>query len=453
MACPRPILLDPAALAELIRREHIECLELVPALAEVLASHIEGQGEGLGGIKLLAVGSDTLRGRLHRRLRQLVGPGGRVVNSYGLTEATIDSTYFGGLRGTRRRGRPGPDRPPLARDSGVRPGWVRRAGSGGFAWRVVHRGLGRGTRIRLQSATDCRAVRAGPARRARITNVRDRRSSAVVRGRQPRAARGATTARSRCGASGSSSPRSRPCSRAAPGVSAAAVESRPDTAGNQRLVGYIVPLAATEHQVSELRRWLQVELPEYMVPSAFVVLEALPLSRNGKIDRKALPTPGPGQLDPVVEYVAPRDPLEETLVAVWAEVLELERVGVHDDFFDLGGHSLQSLQLVARLTAALNRPVSVKAVFQAPTAAAMANLLERDAAGVGSLDPSHPSDDDRAASAAWLLEQGPAKLPEHVTIERRPFSSLFATGEFARSSRSPWDICRPLSSLLRASTG
>ena len=96
VACPRTVLLDPAALVELIRRERIECLELVPALAEALATHLEHQGEDLRGVRLLAVGSDTVRGRLYRRLRRLVGPAGRVVNSYGLTEATIDSTYFGG---------------------------------------------------------------------------------------------------------------------------------------------------------------------------------------------------------------------------------------------------------------------------------------------------------------------------------------------------------------------
>ena len=96
VACPRPVLLDPAALADLIRRERIECLELVPALADALATHLERQGEDLEGLRLLAVGSDTVRWGLYRRLGRLVGPGGRVVNSYGLTETTIDSTYFGG---------------------------------------------------------------------------------------------------------------------------------------------------------------------------------------------------------------------------------------------------------------------------------------------------------------------------------------------------------------------
>ena len=140
VACPRPVLLDPAALADLIRRERIECLELVPALADALATHLEQQGEDLGGVRLLAVGSDTVRGRLYRRLCRLVGPGGRVVNSYGLTEATIDSTYFGGPpEDARRRGRPGPDRPPVARHADVRPGRAGRAGSGRCDRRAVHR--------------------------------------------------------------------------------------------------------------------------------------------------------------------------------------------------------------------------------------------------------------------------------------------------------------------------
>ena len=122
VACPRPVLLDPAALADLIRRERIECLELVPALADALATHLERQCEDLASIRLLAVGSDTVRGRLYRRLCRLVRPGGRVVNSYGLTEATIDSTYFGGAAGRpRRRGRPSPDRPPIRGHAGVRP--------------------------------------------------------------------------------------------------------------------------------------------------------------------------------------------------------------------------------------------------------------------------------------------------------------------------------------------
>ena len=431
VACPRPVLLDPPVLADLIRRERIECLELVPALADVLAGHLERQGEDLGGVRLLAVGSDTLRGRLYRRLRRLVEPDGRVVNSYGLTEATIDSTYFGGPPGDREGedgpvpiGRPLPGTRTYVLDGRGEPvpadvvGELYIGGSGvarGYvadprqtAERFVpdpHGGPG----SRMYATGDRARWREGG-----VLELLGRRDGQVkVRGFRVELAEVEAALRRH------------------PGVGESVVEARKDTTGNQRLVAYVVPHTAAELEVAELRRGLQAELPEYMVPSAFLILEALPISSNGKIDRKALPAPGPGPLDRVAEYVAPRNPLEETLVRVWAEVLELERVGVHDNFFDLGGHSLQSVQLVARLTAALNRPVSVKTVFQAPTVAAMADLLEREAAAGGSGDRSHRNGDEPAASAGWLLESEPAVLPEHVTIERRPFLSLFAAGELA----------------------
>jgi amino acid adenylation domain-containing protein len=431
VACPRSTLLDPRALADLIRRERIGCLELVPALADVLAAHLERQGEDLSEIRLLAVGSDTLRGRLYRRLRRLVTPGGRVVNSYGLTEATIDSTYFAGLAegfegedGSVPIGRPMPGTRTYVLDVTGQPVPVGLVGELYIRGPGVARGY-----FANPGQTAERFVpdpHAGPGSRMYATGDRARwredgnlellgRSDGQVKVRGFRVELGEVEA----------------ALARHPGVSAPVVDARQDTAGNQRLVAYIVPQTAAELELNELRRFLQAELPEYMVPSTFVILEALPLSTNGKIDRKALPAPGPGQLEPVVEYVAPRNPLEESLARVWTEVLEVERVGVHDNFFDLGGHSLQSVQLVARLTAALNRPVSVKMVFQAPTVAAMADALEREPAADGSGDRSHSNGDVPVALAQWLLDSDSSKLPEHVTIEPRPFLPLFASGELA----------------------
>ena len=132
-------------MVDLIRRERIECVELVPALADALAVHLEQHEEDLGGIRLLAVGSDTLRGRLYRRLCKLVGPGGRVVNSYGLTEATIDSAYFGEPLEDREGedapvpiGRPLPGTRTYVLDERREPVPVGVAGElyiGGRAWR------------------------------------------------------------------------------------------------------------------------------------------------------------------------------------------------------------------------------------------------------------------------------------------------------------------------------
>jgi amino acid adenylation domain-containing protein len=209
-----------------------------------------------------------------------------------------------------------------------------------------------------------------------------------------------------------------------PAVAETVVVATGDAASRLRLAAYVVPRAAAGPDAAELRRWLRAALPEYMVPSAFVAMAALPLTPNGKIDRQALPDPGPGPIDPTAEYAAPRTPLEQTLAAVWADVMELERVGIHDDFFDLGGHSLQSVQLVSRISAALGRPVPVRTVFQAPTIAAMAEVIERES------NEAAP-EGDLAAMARWLLEAEPPTLPEHVSIEGRPFDSLFAGGELA----------------------
>ncbi|MCF2150076.1 amino acid adenylation domain-containing protein [Desmonostoc muscorum LEGE 12446] len=123
---------------------------------------------------------------------------------------------------------------------------------------------------------------------------------------------------------------------------------REDTPGDKRLVAYWVAHQDCKPAISELREFLKAKLPEYMVPSAFVILESLPLTPNGKIDRRALPKP---DLDTTLleKYVAPRTPIEEMLAILWAQVLKLELVGIHDNFFELGGHSLLATQLVSRI--------------------------------------------------------------------------------------------------------
>ncbi|HEX7239909.1 MAG TPA: amino acid adenylation domain-containing protein, partial [Longimicrobiaceae bacterium] len=143
------------------------------------------------------------------------------------------------------------------------------------------------------------------------------------------------------------------------------------------LVGYVVGTATA----GELREWLGRRLPEHMVPSAVVVLDAFPLSPNGKIDRGALPAP---EASSAGAYVAPRTPAEEVLAGIWAEVLGVERVGAEDDFFALGGHSLLATRVVSRVREAFGVELPLRALFEAPTVAA---LVERVGAGAATQAP------------------------------------------------------------------
>jgi amino acid adenylation domain-containing protein len=163
--------------------------------------------------------------------------------------------------------------------------------------------------------------------------------------------------------------------RSHPAVREAAVLVREDTAGARLLVAYVVP----EVDRAELRAWLGVKLPEYMVPSVFVFLDGLPLTVNGKVDRRALPAPGKSR-EPESGHLAPRDPLELRLVRLWEELLGVEPVGVRDDFFALGGHSLLAVQLMARLQAMLGASLPVAALLRNPTVERLAVLLREGAA-------------------------------------------------------------------------
>ncbi len=155
-----------------------------------------------------------------------------------------------------------------------------------------------------------------------------------------------------------------------PAVRAAAVLLR-DTPAGAQLVAYLAP---AEAPADELRAFLKQRLPEYMLPGAYVPLGALPLTPNGKLDREALPAPEPAARHDGA-YVAPRNPAEERLAAVWAEVLGLERVSVHDNFFALGGHSLLAAQMIGRARRALGANLTLRALFEAPTIAGLAATI------------------------------------------------------------------------------
>jgi len=160
-----------------------------------------------------------------------------------------------------------------------------------------------------------------------------------------------------------------------PAVRAAAVVAREDTPGQKRLVAYVVP-ASTAPTTTELRAGLARSLPQWMIPAAFVTLERLPLSRTGKLDRSSLPAPATADLIADRPHEPPRTPTETVVAAVWAELLEVGRVGRDDDFFALGGDSLTAAEAVARTRERSGRPVSVRMLFAAPTVAGFSAAID-----------------------------------------------------------------------------
>ncbi len=397
VACPRRILLDPAALADLIRRERIECLELVPAVAEALAAQIEGQGQDLTGIRLMAVGSDTLCTRLYRRLCRLVGPDGRVVNSYGLTETTIDSACFDGspegvLRdGQVPIGRPLPGTRTYVLDGrgepvpagvigelyiggpGVARGYVNRPGP--TAERFLPDPHGRpGSRM---YATGDRAR----WREGGILELLGRRDGQVkVRGVriEPAEIEAVLTWH--------------------PGVNEAVVMVHEDPRGEKRLTAYVVPAVSSCPTTSELRRWLKDRMPEPMVPASYVFLEALPLSPNGKLDRLALRPPATHDGDDSsTEYVAPRTIAEEILAGITADLVGRERVGVHENFFDIGIDSILGIQMVSRARQA-GLKLDPTQLFRCPNVADLAAAAGSSPDQQGSSDVRRP----RPLRSSWL---------------------------------------------------
>ncbi|WP_052433231.1 non-ribosomal peptide synthetase [Streptacidiphilus carbonis] len=157
-----------------------------------------------------------------------------------------------------------------------------------------------------------------------------------------------------------------------PGVDQAVVVARDNRAGEKQLVAYVIPAQDGAPAVEELRGHLSGRLPEHMVPAAFVTLEQLPLTPNGKLDRNALPDPEYSGSD----YRAPRNPLEAKLAELFAEALELEQVGIDDDFFDLGGHSLRVTRLISRIRAVLGIKIPIRVMFRTTTVAKLSEYLE-----------------------------------------------------------------------------
>ena len=198
-----------------------------------------------------------------------------------------------------------------------------------------------------------------------------------------------------------------------PHVSEGVVVAHGAGSEDARLVAYVVASGASP-SVSDVREWLRSQLPEYMVPAHYVWMDGLPLTANGKVDRAALPAPTTERPELEAEYVAPATEIERAVARVWSEVLGLERVGKHDSFFDLGGHSLSITEVFGRLRKGVAPKVNLVDLFTYPTVASLASFIEGDASGER---PAAQSGLDRAAARKAAMKR---RRPSPGSASRAP---------------------------------
>lgn len=183
-----------------------------------------------------------------------------------------------------------------------------------------------------------------------------------------------------------------------PGINETVVVAREDTPGDKRVVAYFVPVNNATLTTVELRAFLKEKLPEYMLPSVFVTLKSMPLTPNGKVDRRALPAPAQADLVPQTAFAAPRDAVETELVQIWEAVLGVRPIGITDNYFELGGHSLLAVKLMNRIADTFGKTLPIAILLQAPTIEQLAAILRQ----TGSLP---------AWSCLVPIQTGGSKLP------------------------------------------
>ncbi|MEU2057651.1 non-ribosomal peptide synthase/polyketide synthase [Streptomyces bungoensis] len=409
VAPPRPM--DAALLRHLVRDGGLTALWLTAGLFRLLA---QDAPDCFAGLRQVWTGGDVVPAAAVRRVLSAC-PGLTVVDGYGPTETTTFATSFAltdatAVPDTVPIGHPLDDTRVHVLDGRLRPVPPGCAGELYVAGEGVARGyLGRPGDTAARFLADpagppgTRMYRTGDLVRRRLDGTVEflGRADDQVKIRGFRVEPGEVEA----------------VLAAHPDVADVAVVAREDRPGSRRLVAYVVG----PEDLTAVREFAGRSLPDYLVPSAFVTLSALPLSGNGKVDRAALPAPEPASGDRRSEPIAPRTDAERRAADVFAEVLSTRRPGVEDDFFQLGGDSILSIRLAARLSEAFGTDVSPRAVFTHPTPAALAALLTAEPSGDAAPTAIVPAPRDTPAPMSyaqqrlWFLEEFAPGSGEYVT--------------------------------------
>ena len=379
--CDRLHLLDAEKLYQLMLREKVDCAEFVPAVLRNLIQYLEETEQRLDFMRLVVCGSDSWYNSEYSKFRQFCSSQTRLINSFGVTEATIDSSYFESpeidlsIEQLVPIGKPFPNTQLYILDANLQPVPIGVAGE----LYIGGAGLARGylnrpeltTEKFIQNPFDNSELN---PKFSRIYNTGDLarylpdgnieflgRSDNQVKIRGYRIELGEIEA----------------TLNQHPAIQQVVVVVREDRPGNKQLVAYLTPRLGYKIQDSELRLFLANKLPEYMVPSTFVLLESLPLTPNGKIDRKRLPIPTQTEESKKTVKIY-RTPTEEILTGIWIQVLGIQPIEITDNFFQLGGHSLLATQVISRIRKAFQIEIPLRYLFESPTIAELSPRIEAE---------------------------------------------------------------------------
>jgi amino acid adenylation domain-containing protein len=398
LLCPRDVLLSPADVYRLIRQENVNSAEFAPAHLKMILDYLEQSGQSLEFMDLIAAGGDNWQVSDYLRAGRLASAGTRLIDTYGPTETAIDSAHFTGSldRYLDSRGLGPESIVPIGHPvwntqlyildprmtpvpvgvsgelyiggHGVGRGYFGRPGT--TAERFVPDPFSRAPGRRLYKTGDL--TRAWPDGTIEILGRLD--DQVQIRGFRVEPGEVEQML------------------RAHELVADAAVVAHEKTPGDRYLIAYVALSAAgpaapppTGQARASIEEHLRMRLPHYMVPAALVILDQLPLNPNGKLDRRALPDPGAALTGAARARGRLRTWTEDVIAEVWREVVGLDRLGADENFFEIGGHSLLATRILARLRSILGIDVPVRAIFEKPTVAGLAEYIAGRAAVTSTL--------------------------------------------------------------------
>lgn len=375
--CPRETLLDPQKLYDLLRTERVVCAEFVPGVMKYLLDYAEDTHKTLSFFHLFIVGSDVCEITDFRRLRQVCGEGTRLMNSYGLTEATIDSAFFEDLNGRLPQtgsvpiGRPMPNTHLFVLDGERQPVPVGVTGEVHVAGEGLARGYWRRPDLTAERFLPHPASQEPGDRIYRTGDFGsyDPDGNLHLRGRADHQVkiRGFRVELRDIEA----------VLQQHPAVHEAVVLCpENEHSEDNQLVAYVVGQQPHLPLPNALREYLREKLPAYMVPTGIISLDTLPRLPSGKINRNFLLYPPPVLPTNTMEGRTPETPVEESLVGIWKELLNLPVVNVRDNFFELGGHSLLATRLLAKLRGTWQSDFPLRILFDHPVLEDQAVVLE-----------------------------------------------------------------------------